>query len=480
MRKKIVPQKALDIKASFSKKSLNLSRSRPTTLKMPLLVLKTVAVFLILTLFLRSAEAPGRLQRAQAEEQTSGESIENSAERRTELEKQLADLENQIEEHQKTIETYQKQSKTLKNEINALNSKISKLNLQIKSINIQLTKLNQDINETQRKINFSENRISYYKDALTQSIRTLYEADSQTLIEILLANSRLSDFFANLNNMSLMQNNLRVALAEIVKLREELVAQKEELSLAKEDAENLKTIQQSQKKNIENIQAEKSNLLKITKGKETEYQKLLQKTRETAAQIRSRIFELLGGGELTFEKAYEYAKLAERATGVRAAMILAILSRESLLGKNTGRCSYETAMSPKDKPIFLAILSKLNIDPNSTIAKVSCPNQDGYFGGAMGPAQFIPSTWILYEKDIEKITGNKPPNPWNNSDAFVATALYLKKFGADDQTASSERKSAAIYYCGASRWQRYACSVYASRVIETANKFQKDIEILNS
>ena len=57
---------------------------------------------------------------------------------------------------------------------------------------------------------------------------------------------------------------------------------------------------------------QKAQLLAATKGVETKYQTLLQQTQATAAQIRNRIFQLLGGGQLSFEDAYQYAKLARR------------------------------------------------------------------------------------------------------------------------------------------------------------------------
>jgi len=421
------------------------------------------------------------------------ENDQNKQEQREELERQLADLEKQIEEHQKTIESYQKQGKTLKNEINALNAKIEKLNLQIKAVNLSLSKLNREINNTQKQINTTENRIDTRKDAISKTIRSLYEADNQSLFVILAGNPTLSAFFDNLNNLTLIQNNLRTALTEIVKLKQELLEQKQELSLEKEDTENLKAIQEAQKKNVQGSQAGKTNLLNVTKGKESEYQKLLQKTKETTAQIRSRIFELLGGGELTFEKAYDYAKLAEGATGVRAALILAVLNRESLLGKNVGRCSYTTAMHPtRDTPYFLELLKRLNIDPNSIVAYVSCPNSDGVYGGAMGPAQFIPSTWKLYESKISAVTGNNPPSPWNNADAFAATAVYMKdllessgcKSYADQNQnvlpyqALLERCAAAKYYAG-SRWYTYRFW-YGEPVVVKANEYEDDIKILTS
>jgi membrane-bound lytic murein transglycosylase B len=485
-----------DVVAAIPRR-LSLAPSRPV--RFPLVpVVRFAVTALVVFLFLGSAQAPasfGFLAEAEGEDTATSTDVAaddgtlsktQSDVQRSELEAQLADLETQIAEHQKTIESYQKQGKTLSGEITALNAKINKLNLQIKAVNLNLAQLNTDINNTQRQINQTENRIEASKDAIAQTIRRLYEADRESLFAIMMANSKLSDFFGNIENITLVQASLQNTLAEIVKLRGELLDQKQELALQKEDTENLRAVQESQKKSVQTTQAQKSTLLKTTKGKESEYKKILAKTQETAAQIRSRIFELLGGGELTFEKAYDYAKLASGATGVRAAMILAILNQESLLGKNTGRCTYDqimkggtTAMSPKETPIFLDLLSSLGIDPTSLVAKISCPNQDGTYGGAMGPAQFIPSTWRTYAASISAITGNTPANPWNNSDAFAGTALYLKNNGAAAQTAAAEKKAAAIYYCG-SRWQRSACTYYANRAYEAAQGFQDDIDVLEA
>lgn len=409
------------------------------------------------------------------------------------LEKQLSELEKEIDAHQKTIDEYKKQGKTLNNEIGSLNAQINKLNLQIKAININLTKINQEINETQKQINRTENQIDRNREVLSKGIRDIYESDNLSMVAILLANNKLSDFFGNLNNIMLVQENLRSTLGETVKLRQNLLQQKEELSLEKVDTENLKTIQQTQKQTAQSVQTTKSQLLKATKGKESEYQKLLAKTRASAAEIRTRLFQLLGGGELTFEKAYEYARLAENATGVRAALTLAILNRESLLGKNVGRCSYKTAMHPtRDVPIFLDLLQRLGLDPNSITTYVSCPNSDGAYGGAMGPAQFIPSTWKLYENTISQVTGSKPPSPWNNSDAFAATAVYMKdllesdscqSYANSNQNAAPyqtllERCAAAKYYAG-SRWYTYRFW-YGDPVVTQANEYEKDIQVIKN
>jgi len=465
--KKLKPKRLIDINP-FLPKKINLffrPRFRFPFLKSLKIILATLTVFL----FLSGAQAP-IISNSISSAQTS----RSPEEERIILQQQLKELEKQMEDYQNQIEAYQAKGKSLKNEIAILNAKIQKLNLQIKAIEINLANLEKEINTTQKKINATEIKLANQKQALAYSLQSIYETDNKSLTEIVLAHQQISDFFRSLNNMMLVQQALKTNVDKIIKLREDLIDQKQELALEKTDVENLKAYQEAQKQNLATTKIAKDNLLKITKGKESEYQKLLKNTQETAAQIRSRIFELLGGGELTFEKAFEYARLAEQATGVKAALILAVLDRETLLGKNVGRCNYKEAMHPNEKPIFLDLTKTLNIDPESVT--VSCPNQDGYYGGAMGPAQFLPSTWKKYQERISQITHHNPPSPWNNADAFVATALYLKDAGGDSSSLADQRAAAAKYYAG-NRWQRYLWT-YGDRVVTTAQRFQKDIDIL--
>jgi len=487
---KINKIKVTDITLSAEKR-INLAFKKYFVIRQKWLSVFSFALVVILAAFsIGFAQAP-----------TTDENSNNNSpeEERLILEKQLLELEKQISEYEKTITEYRKKGDTLKSEIKRLEAEINKLNLQIKAINLNIQELDKEIKITQGKINNTENKIEKHKKSLTEAIRIIYDSDQQSLIEIIIANNRLSDFFGSINNLLLVQENMRVALNEVINLRNRLLEQKQELSLQLEDTENLKAYQLAQKQKVQSIQNEKSNILKVTQGKESEYQKLLQKTRETAAEIRKRIFRLLGGGELSFGEAYQYARLAEKATGVRAALILAVLDRESLFGKNVGQCTYnqktryaDTAMNPKEIPIFLEIIENLKnngVHPPEPIV-VSCPNQDGTYGGAMGPAQFIPSTWKLYEKKITEITGNKPPSPWNNADAFTATALYLKEAmesssckNYSQQIPNQKQKlleqcAAAKYYAG-SRWYTYRF-VYGEPVVSKANKFEQDIEIINS
>ncbi|TSC59833.1 MAG: Uncharacterized protein LiPW15_501 [Parcubacteria group bacterium LiPW_15] len=405
---------------------------------------------------------------------------------RAALEAQLKDLESQIGVYQQQVSAYQKQGSSLKGEIAKLNAKIAQANLEIKASENRLRQLNMQMEDNQIKIVQIEGNIDIQKRNLSEILRNIYQNGQINVVSVFLKSQNFSDFFNNVNSLTSLQDNLRITINQIADLKNNLEDQQDLLSIAKSDAQTLKVYKEQQKEETDKTKAAKNQLLDITKGQESKYQDLLKKTKETAAEIRSRIFQLLGGGEMNFGDAYKLAKMAGDATGVRPAFILAILDRESALGQNVGKCTYKTApMNAKqikrpdgslksEVDFFLEITGALGFQ-NPESVSVSCHNADGAYGGAMGPAQFMPSTWAGYAAQISAVTGKSAVSPWSNADAFVAAALYLKDSGA----ASSERTAAAKYYCGG-RWNRYVCTnVYAKKVIDQANSFEDDIATLN-
>jgi membrane-bound lytic murein transglycosylase B/archaellum component FlaC len=392
-------------------------------------------------------------------------------EERKVLEEQLQQLETQIDQYEEQIVGYQKQGGTLKNEIAALNSRIAKLNLQIQAIRLTIKQLDQKIGDTKFQIQSTEASLASRREALAALIRELSVTEEEGLLAVFLKNPRLSDFFADLNGVLVLQNSMRVAIEQMRDLHAQLAEQQQQLMVARADAATASAYQEAQRRAVDGVKQEKNRLLNVTKGEESKYQALLKQTKADAAKIRSRIFQLLGGGELSFEEAYQYAKLASGATGVAPELILAVLDRESALGQNVGKCTYTTAMSPANRPIFLQITAELGLNPD--VMTVSCPNRDGAYGGAMGPAQFIPSTWNVYKEQVGKVTGHSPPSPWNNADAFVATALYLKDAGGASASVSAQRTAAARYYAG-NNWRRYLWT-YGEAVVSRAQQFARDI-----
>jgi len=251
-------------------------------------------------------------------------------------------------------------------------------------------------------------------------------------------------------------------------------------------------IQMLQQQESDKTKKEQEYFLKLT---EAEYQKYLKEKEETekrAAEIRARIFELIGVPKApTFGEALDIAKYVERITGVRPALLLAVLTQESNIGKNVGQCylkdpatgdgvvastgqKVSKVMKPsRDVGPFLEITKELGRDPYNTPVSCPIPSVGGY-GGAMGPAQFIPSTWMLYRDKVKAITG-KPADPWDIKDAFLAAALYLADYGAAQQTYDAEWKAAMIYFSGTTNKQY---RFYGDSVMKIASQYEEDIKTI--
>jgi membrane-bound lytic murein transglycosylase B len=411
---------------------------------------------------------------------TADSSTETTAQKQQALESQLSQLESQIDQYENQIAADEKKGTTLSSAISALNSEIAKVELQIQATNLTLEEINSQIADTESQIMITSNSVAGKKLVIADLLQTLYRDDQTNALESFIENPQISDLWDVMQNISLLETNLSANVVELTALTGQLQGQNQQLTASEIAAASAQKYETAQARQIASTKSQKSQLLTETKGQESTYQTLVAKTKETATQVRNQIFELLGGGQLTFEQAYQYAKVASQATGVDPALILAVLDRESALGQNVGKCSYKTAMSPSNIPTFLQIVKQLGLNADSMM--VSCANSDGAYGGAMGPAQFEPSTWELYAARVTRITGNDPPSPWSNADAFVATGLYLEDAMSGCKanytaTASIERCTAAKYYAGGN-WANYLWT-YGEAIVEQAQTFTQDIATIN-
>jgi len=385
------------------------------------------------------------------------------------------------------------EKRTLQNKIYSLNKKIQNLDYQIYESSLVIKDLEIQIDDTSQSIEETTANIEESKRQLVGILRSINEKDQKSVIEILLAEEDISDFFDDLVALEILNSKNKDLLKDIKLLKTNLIDEKQALSGEKDDIGKMIKIHQLQKAENKKIKQDQQYYLNIT---EQEYQKQLQEKKnieQRAAKIRARIFELVGVPKApTFGEAYKMAKYVESILGIRPAFLLAVLQQESAIGKNVGQCylknsktgsgvviyngkAVDRVMKPtRDVSPFLLITKELGRDPYQT--PVSCPMSYGY-GGAMGPAQFIPSTWMLYKNRLKGLLG-RACDPWNIQDAFVAAGLYLVDNGAANRTHDSEWRSAMIYFSGSTT--NSAFYWYADQVLNKAAQFEKDIKTLES
>ena len=408
------------------------------------------------------------------------------------LQAQLNQINAEIAGLNTNLQNSQKQQTSLERDLSILDDQIKKSQLEIQRRNITIAQLSQGIQGKEDTISGLNDKLNNEYESLAAIMRETDQLDSTSLVVAALTSQSISEFFDDYAAFNSIGEHMQDSFTQIQTNKQLNEQQKADLENQLQEETQLRQVQQLQQQQIQVQEDQKNQILKATKGQEAAYQKLLVSKQQTAAQIQAALFELTGTNTkgISFGQALQYANLASAKTGIRPAFLLGLITEESGLGKNVGTGTWYTDMNPtRDVPVFKAITQSLGIDPNTM--PVSKRAWYGW-GGAMGPAQFIPSTWALYagyvkpnwtydpSKDrIGKLTGNKPPNPWNPQDAFMAAAIYLTDSGAGTETYSGEFRAAMCYLAGCGNTNKTDLQFYGNDVMSFAAKYQCQIDIIN-
>jgi membrane-bound lytic murein transglycosylase B/archaellum component FlaC len=388
----------------------------------------------------------------------------------------------------------QKQTGTLTGDVNYLTSQINALKAKIKARALVVAQLKVNITEKTKTINSLADKIENDRESLAQLIRKINKFDDENLVDVALSGKSLSDFYNDLESYISIGQDVKTLVDTVSGVKNQTEAAKQDLQ-KKQDAEiDAKAELESAQQAVAKSEADKKQLLAISKQTEAEYSKLATEKKIQADKIRNALFPLANSSQkIEFGTALSYANEAEKLTGVDPAFLLAILTQESNLGANVGQCyltdqitgagvgkntgtPFPNVMKPMslsstsrkgDVDDFLRITNNLGLMWNQTA--VSCPIAGaGGYGGAMGPAQFIPSTWSGYESRLKNTLGHDP-NPWVARDAFFASAFMLADKGAVGNSTSAQNKAACRYYGSLGSSCTYSQSVQKLKASIQAN-----------
>lgn len=421
---------------------------------------------------------------------THAQTSETTAEREARLQAELAQVLKEQAETERILTSAQNQSASLKRDILILDTKIKVAQLNIKAKNLLIESLGKDISKKQQIITGLEERIDRGKETLAQIMRKTNEIDSLSMPEFLLAKEDLTKILSDIDDFESVREALSITFEQIRDDKTQTEAEKEALDKRKNKEIDARAVIETERKNIQADEKEKQRLLTTSKGNEKTYAKVLADKKAKAAQIRAALFSLRDAAAIPFEKALQYANTASKATGIRPAFLLAILTQESSLGKNVGSCYlsdtntgagvsvksgavFPNVMKPtRDVQPFLDITRSLGLDPMKTLVSCPIPSAGGY-GGAMGPAQFIASTWMLFKDRLVNALNVGIPNPWSPQDAFMASAMYLTDLGAYSGSYTGERNAACRYYSGKVCSTKSVNNAYGNQVMAKAETIQR-------
>ena len=412
---------------------------------------------------------------------------------RAALQAQYDELQKEIAVQQQIIKDTQAKKNTLQGDVTLLNAQIKAAQAQINAKNIAIKQLSAQIAKKNVVIGQLADRIERGKQTLASILRQTQVLDDYSVVSVALGAQDVSGFFSDLDAFTSIKTDMQALFADIRNAKAQTESEKADLAAKQNQTVDAKYVVETKQKQIASDKTQTQQLLAITANQEVQYKKVLAERQAKAAAIRAALFPLRDASAISFGVALQYAQQAQKVTGVDPALALAILTQESNLGANVGQCyltndvtgagvgkntgtPFAKVMSPsRDVPPFLALGLELGFDPHRQV--VSCPIASaGGWGGAMGPAQFIPSTWALYAARVAGAVGAAGANPRGPRDAIMAMSIYLGQLGAGVGGYTAEHTAAAKYYAGGA-WAT-AGRVYANQVMAKVASIQSNIDFL--
>src|SRR3989344_2197452 len=352
----------------------------------------------------------------------------------------------ELEQHLQNVD---KEKRTLANETETVNSEIKSRELEIRKLDVAIRKAGIEIKNKSERIAVLSQKIGKNRKALASSLFVLYTYGQDNTLSVLLKNQNLSDFFGALHGIEKVQSSIETSLGEFKEERELVEREKAELQEFEEEQQDLKALQEVERRFLAQKKKEKEELLRLTKGKEALFQQLLQSKKRDITTLKTQLFYLEKTG-ITAEEAVRLATLAANRAGIRPAFLLALLEVETgqqfedgviSVGTNLGTGNWKRDLydcyvnlrrpgtAEAEKRAFMEITGKLGLDPD----RMPVSRKPNYgCGGAMGSAQFLPTTWLRFESKVSSLTGHNPPSPCNVEDAFTASAVFLASAGANN------------------------------------------------
>ncbi|MDP3997855.1 MAG: hypothetical protein U1C49_01255 [Candidatus Andersenbacteria bacterium] len=398
--------------------------------------------------------------------------IDSAAQNQTDIaakEEEINQLNQKIKDLQNQTATTAGEAELITSQIARIQTSLDKAQLELKKTKLNITTTKTASIKTQDEINQLNETIAARKKELRYLLRMLYTKEQSSLVAIFLDTGSFSQVLAENAALQTLQDRGIEVVRELRQQTQALQARQSQLEQQITDLSELQQMQAVQQADLDNQQREQEKFLQAKKAEQAAYEQKIAEAVQARKEIEQDMFTLKNAGvQLSLTEATDMAKYAGKLTGVRPALLLGVLKVETNLGANIGSGKFPDDMHPASREPFLRITKKLGLDPNT--APISArPKSFSGWGGAMGPAQFMPQTWEGIEGRLSQLMQKPQPNPYELTDAFVATAILLADRGASSQAGEYE---AVNRYLAGPNWQNFTW--YGDRVLAVAAEYAKE------
>jgi murein DD-endopeptidase MepM/ murein hydrolase activator NlpD len=202
----------------------------------------------------------------------------------TERGNRLKAIEEEIAQYKADLKKVGGQKNSLQKAINQLELERKKVQADIAYTQNKIDTANLEINRLSMEIDNTEEDIAKNKKAVSETLQTLNEIDSEPLIVALLEYDNLSDFWKKVDELQQFRTVVRDQITNLASHKVQLNQKHGATAEKRASLLALKAQYADQNQVLVGNKTEKSKLLSVTKNQEVNYQKLL-KDREAARAL---------------------------------------------------------------------------------------------------------------------------------------------------------------------------------------------------
>ncbi len=384
---------------------------------------------------------------------------------------QLADLQVQLKQYQTQLQKTEQAGGQVKKQLTSLEQEITNTKKAIQSLEQEITAVTNSLKETKGRIVVETNNLKRSRRQLAEAVRSLSTVSNIPLIVQLAQTGGFTRWLLERRSLEALQQAVSGHLINIQKTKHTLETLQTSLEDKSQELAQAESLKQFAARQLTTKKTQKLSDLKSIQADQERFRSLAKLSTQQITALREEINALQKSG-VSLQDAVRLALQAGSRTGVRPALLLGVLEVETRLGQFLGTGSWKVDMHPRDRDAFLVITKKLGLNPDTQpISK----KPDYGWGGAMGPAQFLPNTWLGYEAEIGRVSGNQPPSPWDFNDAFTAAALFLKHRGAIPNNTTTERAAVKSYISGDPNCTKSICDYYTNLVMTKAKNIEQEL-----
>ncbi len=204
--------------------------------------------------------------------------INNRTNRIVEIDAEIAKFEAELAQVGGEKRTLQSAISKLEIERKKVNSEISKTETLISSTDLEISKLALEITKTEADIEKTQ-------AAVSAIIRQEYQSSHSNLVELLLGQEHLSQFWSRLDAHQNIREMLSSKVEELDTYQEIMTGKRSTSEDKRNDLSSLKNQYTGQNEVLANNREEQAKLLEVTKNEERNYQQLLASKQEVREQI---------------------------------------------------------------------------------------------------------------------------------------------------------------------------------------------------